>query len=489
MIFVLILFSSRSVFFALFFVSTPTGNPKMHDCKPKFFTASWNEMVESSKTMPPEPNIPGIGQRPTIEKLVSQWYIEMIKHITTTILRPTAAIDLQRTFRSLMARRRIGGLRRSDQMIKAVVVLQRSYHYWRQQRLSKKTIKSMSALKLRAVLLVQHAYRGFVARDFLNIVQEMLYCKPDNFVRSLVCAECHDRIARQACYECDIPFCDRCKLNAVVENYGNCFVFADSLLSSGLCLVFIFFLSFLFFVHCNWHLGTLGFLNLHSGDSGMAYHYSCQIDYKAMDSLQFMCGNCEVRPAISYCADCKDAFCVACKEEEHAKGSRAMHNMFIKIDSGLNGGTFVIENNELVEMNRSYDGGANGGEEEKIALEEDPTHHELTLGTLIKQRDLLQSATRTIKGNDKNWKTTKRLQYEASDEAIRIQKEIAEKERINILLREHRDEIQVIFNAFDLDQNGTIDEDEMVTVLRTVICAPLSKKEIKAMYKELDAGK
>jgi Ca2+-binding EF-hand superfamily protein len=55
-------------------------------------------------------------------------------------------------------------------------------------------------------------------------------------------------------------------------------------------------------------------------------------------------------------------------------------------------------------------------------------------------------------------------------------------------LREHRDEIQVIFNAFDLDQNGTIDEDEMVTVLRTVICAPLSKKEIKAMYKELDAG-
>ena len=70
----------------------------MHDCKPKFFTASWNEMVESSKTMPPEPNIPGIGQRPTIEKLVSQWYIEMIKHITTTILRPTAAIDIQRTF-------------------------------------------------------------------------------------------------------------------------------------------------------------------------------------------------------------------------------------------------------------------------------------------------------------------------------------------------------------------------------------------------------
>jgi hypothetical protein len=216
----------------------------------------------------------------------------------------------------------------------------------------------------------------------------------------------------------------------------------------------------------------------------MAYHYSCQIDYKAMDALHFMCGHCEVRPAISYCLDCKEAFCIACKEEEHAKGSRALHNQFIKIDPKLDGGSYLIDSTELLEINNNR-----GPAISVDDTENDPTCLELTIETLIKQRDILKSETRTIKGNDKNWKTTKQLMWEQSDEAIRIQKEIAEKERINILLKEHRDEVQVIFNAFDLDQNGTIDEDEMVTVLRSVICAPLTKKEIKLMYKELDEGK
>jgi hypothetical protein len=215
------------------FISSPKGNPKMHDCKPTFFTANWMEMVKESKLMPPEPLIAGIGRRPTLEKIVLVWYQKMIKHIINTILRPTAATDIQRVYRSLIARRRIGGILRSKKMINAALILQRSYHYWRQQRLSRKTIKAMSSLKLRAVLLVQNAYRGFVARDFLNIVQEMLYCKPINFPRALVCAECNDRVARQACYECDMPFCDRCKL----KRY---FLFLISTENSSLYLYFLY---------------------------------------------------------------------------------------------------------------------------------------------------------------------------------------------------------------------------------------------------------
>ena len=267
-----------------------------------------------------------------------------------------------------------------------------------------------------------------MSRDFLNIVQEMLYCKPNNFPNALVCAECNERIARQACYECDIPFCDRC------------------------------------------------FLNLHSGDSGMAFHYSCQINYKAMDALSFMCGHCEVRPAVTYCLDCDDAFCIACKEEEHTKGARAFHASFIAVDSEKN--SFLIQSDQVAATAAAAAAAANSSSSSTA---------DQTMAYLVQIRETLKSTTRTMTGEDKNWKTTVRLNWEQSDEAIRIQNETAEKERINILLKEHKEKVQVIFNAFDLDQNGTIDEDEMVTVFRTVICAPLSKKEIKIMYKELDA--
>ena len=43
-----------------------------------------------------------------------------------------------------------------------------------------------------------------------------------------------------------------------------------------------------------------------------------------------------------------------------------------------------------------------------------------------------------------------------------------------------------IFTAFDLDNNGVIDLEEMQTVIRKEICAPLKKSEIRDMYKELD---
>jgi len=390
------------------------GNPAMHDCKPLIFTADWTAMVEKSKHMSPEPNIPGIGQRPPLEKLVLQWYLETIKHVFETTLWPTAARDIQRVYRSKVARRRVGGLARASREICAVRVLQSAWQHWASQKLARKTRGAMSALRLRAVRLVQNAYRGFQSRDFLNIVREMLNCKPENYPRSLVCAECQERVGRQACYECDMPFCDRC------------------------------------------------FLNLHTGHHGMAFHFSVQIDYKAMDSGSFMCGNCEVRPSISYCTECEDSYCEACVEEEHSKGARALHTGFIKVLATAPG-NFLIDTEEL----------------SSIAPE-------LDIATLHTTRDALMLATRTVTGSDKNWKTTKQFLWERSDEAIRLAAEAEEKRRIAVLLEENKEEVQQIFEAFDLDHNGTIDEEEMVMVLRKVICAPLSKSEIRSMYKELD---
>ena len=390
------------------------GNPAMHNCQPLTFTADFHAMVEKSKTVPPEPNIPGIGQRPTLEKIVLDWYLATVKHVTETVLHPTAARDIQRVYRSKVARRRIGGLRRAVRLVKAARTLQSAWNYWAAQKLAKKTIKSMAALKLRAVRLVQNAYRGFQSRDFVNIVKEMIYCQPENYPRSLVCAECTEKVARQACVDCDMPFCDRC------------------------------------------------FLNLHDGHHGMAFHFSIQINYKAMDSMSFMCGNCEVRPAVSYCTDCEDAFCVACKEEEHSKGARALHTHFIHVDA-TPPGTFLIESNEI----------------SNIAPE-------LDLPSLETQKEFLMNATRTVTGVDPNWKTTKQMLWERSDEAKRLAEEALEKRRIAELLEEHREQVQTIFKAFDLDNNGTIDQDEMIMVFRKVICAPLSKSEIKKMYKELD---
>ena len=90
-------------------------------------------------------------------------------------------------------------------------------------------------------------------------------------------------MARQNCVECDMPFCDDC------------------------------------------------FLRLHEGSTGMAFHESRQIDYKAMDRGAWMCGNCEVQPAMKYCCDCEDAFCDSCTLEEHMSGSRISHSSFIRI--------------------------------------------------------------------------------------------------------------------------------------------------------------
>ena len=390
------------------------GNPIMHDCPAQMFTADWKSMVEESLRMPPEPNIPGIGQRPTIEKLVLDWYRSTIKHVNETILRPCAATEIQRVYRSKVSRRRIGGLRRAQLMVQAARTLQHAFHGWASQKLAKKTRQAMTALMLRAVKLVQNAYRGFQSRDFLNIVQEMIHCKPENYPNSLVCAECHERVGRQACYECDMPFCDKC------------------------------------------------FLNLHDGHHGMAYHFSVQINYKAMNAMAWMCGNCEVRPSISYCTECQDGFCEACIEEEHSKGARALHTNFINVDATAPG-TFTIETDEL----------------STIAPE-------LDFESLNVSKTELMQATRTVTGIDANWKTTKQLIWERSDEAKRLAEEDEEKRRIQDLLELHKEEVRVIFNAFDLDNNGTIDEGEMIMVLRKVICAPLSKKEIKKMYQELD---
>ena len=68
-------------------------------------------------------------------------------------------------------------------------------------------------------------------------------------------------------------------------------------------------------------------------------------------------------------------------------------------------------------------------------------------------------------GTDNNWKTTKQLVWERSDDALRLAAEAEEKRRIDALLDENREEVQRIFEAFDLDHNGAIDEDEMVMVI------------------------
>lgn len=72
-------------------------------------------------------------------------------------------------------------------------------------------------------------------------------------------------------------------------------------------------------------------------------------------------------------------------------------------------------------------------------------------------------------------------------EAKRLAEEEAEAKRVANLLAEHFDTVREIFEAFDLDKNGVIDLEEMQTVIRKEICAPLKKSEIRDMYKELDA--
>ena len=93
---------------------------------------------------------------------------------------------------------------------------------------------------------------------------------------------------------------------------------------------------------------------------------------------------------------------------------------------------------------------------------------------------------RTVTGEDENWKTTTRLRWEQSDEAKRIAAEAAETKRVEDLLALHLDAVREIFTAFDLDGNGVIDLEEMQTVIRKEICAPLKKSEIRDMYNELD---
>jgi hypothetical protein len=242
----------------------------------------------------------------------------------------------------------------------------------------------------------------------------MLACKPDKFPDALVCAECKERVARQACYECDMPFCDSC------------------------------------------------FLSLHDGHHGMAFHFSIQIDYKAMDSRAWMCGHCEVRPTRTFCCDCNEGYCTPCTMEEHARGTRATHTAFIPIHP--HSGEFVVTP-EVVEAVGPA---------------------QIDLAALMETKKTLMASARTVTGVDPNWKTTNRLAWEASDEAKRLAAEAAEAARVSALLEEHRATVEEIFAAFDLDGNGTIDADEMDTVLRKEICAPLKKSEVRAMYKELD---
>ena len=321
----------------------------------------------------------------------------------------------------------------------AALDIQRSYRAKYAKYLT--NIRRAIILRVKCAVKIQTAYRTHMNRDIARVVRKHIINIELNALK-IMQRTWRGYVGRD--FVGILLEKKRCK----IENFPRAFVCSECKTEVGI-----------FMCHeCDAPYCEACFMRIHEGYGEASAHDATPIDYKAFNSKAWMCGMCEVKMARTFCEDCQDAYCAPCMKNHHAKGNRALHTRHLFL---------TRETSEFMRLE---------------SVVKSPEKRD----ALNSMRSSFIVEHRLAKCNLDNWKTPARIEWEQTEEGKRILAEEQAARRKKFLLDRYREEVQEIFDIFDLDESGTIDSNELYNMLVLEMCVPMKKKEIKQIAKELD---
>jgi calmodulin len=175
-----------------------------------------------------------------------------------------------------------------------------------------------------------------------------------------------------------------------------------------------------------------------------ADHESSPIDLFVADTGELLCVHCDVRRISRSCVKCSDSFCEICYVSRHSRGHKAGHQWSDVVEPPLN--PYVSKNvNSLSPKSKK---------------------HNISLHVKSYVRDVAKRH---------KWATYN----------ILVQRESDRKDHEELVTK-FKLELRDMFERYDKDGSGSIDRWELMDMIRSELCEPVSENEIDEAMKVID---